>query len=1052
MKKFIATKINKQQWRVTVPNINSNIFWRSSSKEEKPESKRSSGFYDFQEAQQEFDKSLSLQNSLNLEDTFSSASTTSEEFEDARAMSDKSSKNNVESDTDGEAYQDVELTSTPKSSKNIDENNSKFHYDVPRISFKFFGEKKEENIYENEELPHEPISINSDIQIVVTTSNSENPTLFNINDISPILEDTLIDNVDKNQENYPLCHPNEKFASQTEIYVKSIESIPVAVIKSAGSDPNLTLRSQLAEDNFYQVPRPLVKNNRLSHSLQDFNEEIKENTPKLASSNDSSIDHISASQFFTNVDVESSKTTNNSVTKSKLSKLRKPAILKKHRWNSLRNKFNHLIQEQAAKQQVGAFSEKERITLNLEEMYKNSKSKCKKVFENTSKIFHKKKIFVDTNSELVHGRNLKASDIEYKFNYETNNSIKNDSTDCSNNDNSINHSELDGTDINESFTSKISSDNFVNDASFNDSKNSTENSKKEEQSIDFSAIKNAFMKIITSAEGQNGFEDLRRYVKQGGDFCKELSQILQERAEAETQYAKHLSKLSTKLSRACREGVGGLNEAWKAVALELETTAEAHRLLGVALLEETAKPLKSLTETQHRIRKQSESSVDKAAKCLSDWRTSEAKGKKHSHACARDNEKLQDAAVLDTTKYGKQTVSKSSSLIHLPQMKQHSTDKENAKLEGKKRKAENAVKKADVEYYSLCVRAERARLEWESAVLRGASTFQSLEEERLNNLKSVLTSYQHHLNDLGPKLIEASERLKGPIHSTDPAKDLLTFQNLRHSSQQVSEQLLPDFYCEHITLAMNRERRKQALVQLLQLIRQDMERERKSKIGLENLSKAIQQTPTFGSEDSQQTVIEKMYHMKSMLTYLEGAKYKVHNALSELDSRPRSSHPLAAYITITRDKSGLQQSVLKVPQWLRDEWCDKDKSPVSQKSTKSNQSDNSDPHNNDVEDPDWLVRGSADGNSNQPDSDFDEFSSQCSSSGDNICAQDDNPVHPIATCKAIYAYTPNMNDELLLKAGEIITVYRQQEDGWWLGECNGNVGIFPATYVEILRD
>lgn len=52
--------------------------------------------------------------------------------------------------------------------------------------------------------------------------------------------------------------------------------------------------------------------------------------------------------------------------------------------------------------------------------------------------------------------------------------------------------------------------------------------------------------------------------------------------------------------------------------------------------------------------------------------------------------------------------------------------------------------------------------------------------------------------------------------------------------------------------------------------------------------------------------------MKSMLTYLEGARYKLQNALAELDSRPRTGHPLAPHITITRDKAGLQQSVLKV--------------------------------------------------------------------------------------------------------------------------------------------
>lgn len=37
--------------------------------------------------------------------------------------------------------------------------------------------------------------------------------------------------------------------------------------------------------------------------------------------------------------------------------------------------------------------------------------------------------------------------------------------------------------------------------------------------------------------------------------------------------------------------------------------------------------------------------MDKAARVLCDWRTSEAKTKKSSHAAARDNEKLQDALL-----------------------------------------------------------------------------------------------------------------------------------------------------------------------------------------------------------------------------------------------------------------------------------------------------------------------------------------------------------------------------------------------------------------------
>jgi len=192
-----------------------------------------------------------------------------------------------------------------------------------------------------------------------------------------------------------------------------------------------------------------------------------------------------------------------------------------------------------------------------------------------------------------------------------------------------------------------------------------------------------------------------------------------------------------------------------------------------------------------------------------------------------------------------------------------------------------------------------------------------------------------------------------------------------------------------------------------------------------------------------------------MLTYLEGARYKVQSALAELDSRPRTGHPLAPHITITRDKSGLQQSVLKVsffstffngklncllliqvPHWLQEEFMiDADRSPVSEKSIESARSDININEADDLDD--WALRGDADGNSNQPDSDFgmkvfttelietnscfhlDEFSSQCSNP--------DQPTDPanvqhIARCTAIYAYTPNLPDELVLNPGDILKV------------------------------
>jgi len=59
-------------------------------------------------------------------------------------------------------------------------------------------------------------------------------------------------------------------------------------------------------------------------------------------------------------------------------------------------------------------------------------------------------------------------------------------------------------------------------------------------------------------------------------------------------------------------------------------------------------------------------------------------------------------------------------------------------------------------------------------------------------------------------------------------------------------------------------------------------------------------------------------------------------------------------------------------------------------------------------------------------------------------------VAVIGQCRALYDYTANMYDELNIRVGDVINVHDKQEDGWWLGECSGKVGIFPATYVESL--
>ncbi|XP_065362754.1 uncharacterized protein Nost isoform X6 [Calliphora vicina] len=417
--------------------------------------------------------------------------------------------------------------------------------------------------------------------------------------------------------------------------------------------------------------------------------------------------------------------------------------------------------------------------------------------------------------------------------------------------------------------------------------------------------------ILWENMGQNGFEELRRYIKQGGDFGKELIIILQERIDSELMYSKSLSKMANKLNKACRELPGTIAEAWRGVATEMETRSDIHRQLSASLAEEIVKPLKTIVEGHHKTRKSVESNVDKASRVLAEWRASEAKAKKSSHAAARENEKLQDA-MLDV----RIQKSPSIALLHQSSNKQaaekelKSAEKDCAKLDNKRKKAEETVKRADVEYYTLCVRAERARVDWEMSVLRGSSILQNVENQRLINMKNFVSNYSRLTANMNPILESLVQRLQPQVDNCNVVKDMQIVKNIRRNAEGPSEQLLPDFYCEHTTLAMNRERRKHALVKLLQLVKTDLERERRSRNGLKNLSQSL-------NSQEHQNITDKLYHIRSMLTYLEGARFKLHSALLELDHKPRSSHPLAQHIQITRDRTGLQQSILKVPLWLK---------------------------------------------------------------------------------------------------------------------------------------
>lgn len=86
------------------------------------------------------------------------------------------------------------------------------------------------------------------------------------------------------------------------------------------------------------------------------------------------------------------------------------------------------------------------------------------------------------------------------------------------------------------------------------------------------------------------------------------------------------------------------------------------------------------------------------------------------------------------------------------------------------------------------------------------------------------------------------------------------------------------------------------------------------------------------------------------------------------------------------------------------------------------------------------------------------ISSHLSSTQDNNSGGDSTapllpPKPPREQAKALYQYKAQNEDELTFKEGDIITIINKdiEDKGWWKGELNGRIGVFPDNFIELIK-
>jgi len=58
------------------------------------------------------------------------------------------------------------------------------------------------------------------------------------------------------------------------------------------------------------------------------------------------------------------------------------------------------------------------------------------------------------------------------------------------------------------------------------------------------------------------------------------------------------------------------------------------------------------------------------------------------------------------------------------------------------------------------------------------------------------------------------------------------------------------------------------------------------------------------------------------------------------------------------------------------------------------------------------------------------------------------PASTNRTVTAAYAFKPAEDGELKFAKGDVITVLDDSDSNWWKGQCHGETGLFPASYVK----
>ncbi|XP_014915577.1 nostrin isoform X2 [Poecilia latipinna] len=538
---------------------------------------------------------------------------------------------------------------------------------------------------------------------------------------------------------------------------------------------------------------------------------------------------------------------------------------------------------------------------------------------------------------------------------------------------------------------------------------------------------------IDSCSYNHLYQNLKQYSKNGDNYLKELQTVFQQRAELELTYSKGLAKLAGKLIKAC-QGMpkNSTYTAWCQVSNEMYSRADAHRTLGNAFQQEATEEIRQVLDEHAKRKRPLDTAIERSGKLFTANWNEQLKLKKRLHGLTKEHEAL---------------------FNYLENNKHISTEKEKQKMCNRLTKSAEQQSIVDEHYYSVNMEGHQMRLKLQNTLKNCCQVIQELEKNRIEVLCNLLSKYNLHMSTFSQTLKHGQKQIEQTAQRVDVDKDIQTLMEESGNTNEdnIIEFLMADYFEEDSKSLMTKDRRKDAIKLKLQRLEENITKTKKECEGIEKLIKTYTECSSFSNQKNLEETEELRDENTLKLDLLEATHYKLSLCLSEFEEAPKTSERFGSSIFKWKDKDcehsivqlsrpvKLRKTPLRSQQSLRASIIYKGPIQVPTEPTEKPEPNTADQITSTTPTQETAECSGSTGNEALPTRDDDKAEDQTAAV---LCS--------IGKCKALYDFTPEHVDELTFKEGDVLDIYKKEENGWWIGALNEQKGHFPSSYVEEL--